>query len=63
MDSREATRFGTRMVAVGRGKTQQRANLVKREAELPCPADEPQSRDIVGTVAAKPAALAMRLRQ
>ena len=45
------------VLAITTSEPQQRANLVQREAELPCPADESKLCHIVAVVSAKPAAL------
>ena len=63
MRDRKASRFSANIIAVGVGKTHQGANIVKREAELPCAADKPHPRNIVVTVTAKPAMPPKRLRQ
>jgi len=53
----DAPRLRPHVLTITKSDSQQRANLIQREAELPCPADESKPGHIVAVVSAKPAAL------
>lgn len=62
MSGGEAPGLCTGRFTIGSRQPEQRANTVQREAKLPRPANEPQSSDVIGIIAAIPA-LPLRFRQ
>ena len=59
----DAPRLRPHVLAITKSELQQRANLIQREAELPRSPDKAQPRNVVGIIAAKPAAWPVRPRQ
>jgi hypothetical protein len=63
MGGRQAPRLGAGGIALGAGEPHKGPNIIEREAELPCSPDEAQPRNVVGIIAAKPAARPVCRRQ
>ena len=63
MGNGQTPRFGASGIALAAGEPHKGPNLIQPEPELPCSPDKAQPRNVVGIIAAKPAAWPVRPRQ